>query len=153
MREEFCSHSPLPPNWTRWVPGGRWCSQRSFWAFLAKKKTSSVLFLPSTSKTPHALICSVFRFTNKEMTPTTMSAMVAIRPIWLLSLAKCYGSLFIPLSSHPPFWLIREQHLPKLWRGIFWTILLSICSSSPPPLHPGIVSIQAMTIGFTYRND
>jgi hypothetical protein len=28
-------------------------------------------------------------FTNKEMTPMTMSAMVAICPIWLLWLAKC----------------------------------------------------------------
>jgi hypothetical protein len=33
--------------------------QRSFWDFLAKKK-SSVLFPPPATKTPHALICSVY---------------------------------------------------------------------------------------------
>jgi hypothetical protein len=27
---------------------------------------------------------NLFHFTNKEMTPMTMSVMVAIRPIWLL---------------------------------------------------------------------
>ncbi len=34
-------------------------SQRSFRAFLAEKKTSSVLFPPPTSKAPHTLICSI----------------------------------------------------------------------------------------------
>jgi hypothetical protein len=34
--------------------------QRSFWDFLAEKKTSSVLFPLPTPKTPHALIHSVY---------------------------------------------------------------------------------------------
>ncbi len=35
-------------------------SQCSFWAFLAKKQTSSVLFPPQTTKPPHMLICSIY---------------------------------------------------------------------------------------------
>jgi hypothetical protein len=57
---------------------------------------------------------SLFRLPSNEMTLMRMVAIVATCPIWLLCLAKLDGSLFIPYLSDPPFWLIREKHLPDL---------------------------------------
>jgi hypothetical protein len=62
-------------------------SQHSFQAFLAEKKNIECS-LPAANQQNTSRV-NMFRFTNKEMTPMTMSMMVAFRPIWLLWLAKC----------------------------------------------------------------
>ncbi len=62
-------------------------SQRSFWAFLVEKKNIECS-LPSANPQNTSRVNS-FSLPNNAMTLMTMSVMVAIRPIWLLWLAKC----------------------------------------------------------------
>jgi hypothetical protein len=56
-----------------------------FWLFWWKKKHQ---VLSSRHHHQNTSRINLFRFTNKEITPMTMVAMVALCPIWLLWLAK-----------------------------------------------------------------
>jgi hypothetical protein len=71
---------------TGWGKTAATTSLRLFWAFLAKKNIKCSL--PATNPQNTSRVNS-FGLPDNEMTPVTMSAIVAIRPIWLLWLAKC----------------------------------------------------------------